>query len=101
MIDRIKPLDPSSAPAVMSRLFSSAKPIATAARPAYELSIAMTVGISAPPIGTIRRMPNRSAMTMTTGNSSGAIGAAGLSASHVPIPIATSNSAMLTTFCNG
>ena len=34
MIERIKPLDPSSAPAVMSRLFSSTNPIATAARPA-------------------------------------------------------------------
>ena len=34
MIDRIRPDDPSSAPAMISSLFSSTKPIATAARPA-------------------------------------------------------------------
>ena len=38
---------------------------------------------------------------MTAGNRNAAAGAVGLSASQVPIPIATSNSAMLTTFCNG
>jgi hypothetical protein len=34
MIARMSPLDPSSAPAVMSSLLSSAKPIATAESPA-------------------------------------------------------------------
>ena len=34
MIERIRPDDPSSAPAVMSSLFSITNPIATAARPA-------------------------------------------------------------------
>ena len=34
MIDRMKPLEPSSAPAVISSLLSSTKPIATADRPA-------------------------------------------------------------------
>ena len=36
--DRMSPDDPSSAPAMMSSLFSSTKPMATAARPAYELA---------------------------------------------------------------
>ena len=57
MIDRIRPDDPSSAPAVMSSLFSSTKPIATAASPAYEFSSEMTVGMSAPPIGRISSTP--------------------------------------------
>ena len=34
MIDRIKPDEPSNAPAVTSSLLSSTKPIATADRPA-------------------------------------------------------------------
>ena len=51
MTDRMKPDDPSSAPAMMSSLFSSTKPIATAESPAYEFSSEMTVGMSAPPIG--------------------------------------------------
>ena len=57
MIDRISPDDPSSAPAMISSLFCSTKPIATAARPAYEFSSEMTVGMSAPPIGRISRTP--------------------------------------------
>ncbi len=34
MIERIRPLEPSSAPAVTSSLLSSTKPMATAERPA-------------------------------------------------------------------
>ena len=37
MMERIRPEDPSSAPAVTSSLLSRTKPMATAARPAYEL----------------------------------------------------------------
>ena len=58
MTERIRPDDPSSAPAMMSSLFSSTKPIATADRPAYEFSSEMTVGMSAPPIGMISSTPN-------------------------------------------
>src|SRR5947199_251387 len=46
MIERIRPLDPSSAPAVTSSLLPSTNPIATAERPAYEFRIEMTVGMS-------------------------------------------------------
>ena len=67
-IDRIRPDAPSSAPAVMSSLFSMTKPIATAARPAYEFSSEMTVGMSAPPIGSTSSTPNASASTISAGN---------------------------------
>jgi 2-keto-3-deoxy-6-phosphogluconate aldolase len=48
----MKPEEPSNAPATMSGLLSSAEPIALAERPAYELSRAITVGMSAPSMGT-------------------------------------------------
>lgn len=44
MSARMKPDAPSSAPATISNLLPSAKPIADAASPAYLLSSAMTVG---------------------------------------------------------
>ena len=44
--------------ATISSLFSSTKPIATAARPAYEFSSEITVGMSAPPIGITSITPN-------------------------------------------
>ena len=66
--DRMKPDDPSSAPAVMSSLFCSTNPIATAESPAYELSSEMTVGMSAPPIGMISKTPNVSESTMIAAN---------------------------------
>ena len=69
MIDRIRPDDPSSAPAMMSTLFSSTKPIATADSPAYEFSSEITVGMSAPPIGMISSTPNTSDSTRIRTNS--------------------------------
>ena len=60
MIERIRPDEPSSAPAMISSLFSSTKPIATAERPAYEFSSEITVGMSAPPIGMISSTPKSS-----------------------------------------
>ena len=51
IIESKKPEVPSSAPAMMSTLLLSAKPVADAARPAYELSSEMTTGMSAPPMG--------------------------------------------------
>ena len=56
--DRMKPDAPSSAPATISSLLSSTKPIAAAESPAYELSSEITVGMSAPPIGMIISTPN-------------------------------------------
>ena len=74
MIDRIRPDEPSSAPAVMSSLFSSTKPIATADSPAYEFSSEMTVGMSAPPIGRISSTPKASDSTMMSANAHGRYG---------------------------
>src|SRR5258706_15505064 len=88
MIARMSPDDPSRAPAVISSLLSSTKPIATAERPAYELRIAITVGMSAPPIGMIRSTPNSSARTMMTGNRYGAHDAAGFIATSPARPSA-------------
>ena len=68
MTDRMKPDDPSSAPAVMSILFSSTNPIATADSPAYEFRSEMTVGMSAPPIGMISSTPKTSDSTMIAAN---------------------------------
>ena len=63
MIERIRPDDPSSAPAMMSSLFCSTNPIATADSPAYEFNSEMTVGMSAPPIGMISSTPKMSDST--------------------------------------
>ena len=68
MIDRIRPLAPSSAPATTSRRLSSTKPIATADKPAYAFRIEITVGMSAPPIGMISSTPNASDSTISIGN---------------------------------
>ncbi len=67
MIDKMKPLAPSSEPAVISSLLSSTKPIATADSPAYALRIEITVGMSAPPIGITSSTPNASASRIIRG----------------------------------
>ena len=56
----MRPDVPSSAPATISSLLLSTKPIAAADRPAYAFRIAITVGMSAPPIGMISSTPNSS-----------------------------------------
>ena len=66
MIERIRPLEPSSAPAVTRSLLLSTNPIATAERPAYEFRMEMTVGMSAPPIGMINSTPNSTASPTIT-----------------------------------
>ena len=60
-IDSMKPDAPSSAPAMISTLLPSAKPVADAARPAYEFSSEITTGMSAPPIGSTISTPTASA----------------------------------------
>ena len=67
--DRMKPEAPSSAPATISSLLSSTKPIAAAERPAYELSSEITVGMSAPPMGMIIMTPKTSGITTISGKS--------------------------------
>jgi hypothetical protein len=101
MMARMRPLDPSSAPAVIRSLLSSTNPIATADKPAYEFRIAMTVGMSAPPIGMISRTPKSSASAMMTPKASGAHGAVGCSATAPARPTAVAASRRLITFCPG
>ena len=55
------PEAPTSAPEMISTLFSSTKPVAAAARPVKELSSEMTTGMSAPPIGSTKSTPRTSA----------------------------------------
>ena len=56
--DRIKPENPSSVPAMISTLFDSTKPVAAAARPAYEFKSDITTGMSAEPMGITNITPN-------------------------------------------
>ena len=98
MIDRIRPDDPSRAPATISSLFSSTKPIATAARPAYEFSNEITVGMSAPPIGITSITPNTSDSTISTGNRNVH---AGLTTSRMPMRTPAPISEKLTKFWPG
>ena len=101
MIERIKPLEPSSAPAVTSSLLSSTKPMATAASPAYAFRIEITVGISAPPIGMMSRMPKISASTAITMKACRAQGAVGLTTSSTPSATAMASTPTLTKFWPG
>jgi len=57
----MNPPAPSSAPAMMRTLLPIAKPVALAARPAYELRSETTTGISPPPIGSTIVTPRRKA----------------------------------------
>ena len=79
----------------MSSLFDSTKPIATAARPAYEFRSEMTVGMSAPPIGMINSTPNASERRMSDANAGQN---AGLIARYTPEAMASASSARLTRF---
>ena len=54
---RIRPLAPTSEPAMMSSGLSSTNPAAEAARPEHELSRAITTGMSAPPMATVPSTP--------------------------------------------
>ena len=93
--DSTKPDAPSSAPATISSLFSSTKPIATADRPAYELRNEITVGMSAPPIGRISSTPKTSASAMMIGNAHDCVGSI---TSTTPSAAATPSSRKLTMF---
>ena len=58
----MSPDAPTSEPAMISMLFSSANPAAAAAIPEYEFSNAITTGMSAPPIGMTIMIPMTSAI---------------------------------------
>ena len=60
MTDSTTPDAPSSAPAMMRSLLLSTKPVAQAARPAYELRSEITTGMSAAPIGRTSITPKTS-----------------------------------------
>jgi hypothetical protein len=98
MMDRMRPEEPSSAPAVMSSLLSSTNPIATAARPAYELRIEITVGMSAPPIGITSKTPKSNDSPITIGKAMVACGAVGQSTRLTPSATASTSTPMLVTF---
>ena len=67
-IDRSMPDAPSSAPQTMRIGLERAKPVAHAARPAYELSSEMTTGMSAPPMGSTPITPSARPPAATTRN---------------------------------
>ena len=56
-IERMKPLAPSSAPAMIRTSLPMANPVAEAASPAYEFINEITTGMSAPPMGKTRNRP--------------------------------------------
>src|SRR5215472_13968543 len=60
-MERIKPENPSSVPAMISTLLERTKPVAAEDRPAYEFSRDITTGISADPIGITSSTPKRKA----------------------------------------
>ena len=64
----MNPLAPSRAPATIKMLLPIAKPVALAARPAYEFRSETTTGMSAPPIGSTRVTPITRASTVITAN---------------------------------
>ena len=64
-MDRMKPEEPSNDPVMIWILLSSMKPIAASVRPAYELSRAITTGMSAAPMGRMSSTPKMSASATT------------------------------------
>ena len=60
---RIEPEAPTSMPATISAVLSSAMPAAAADRPVKAFRVEMTTGMSAPPIGSTASTPSRPAAT--------------------------------------
>ena len=63
---RIKPEVPTSEPATINTVLPNIKPANAAAKPEYELSSAITTGISAPPMGSTKNSPSNSAKATNT-----------------------------------
>ena len=95
--DRMKPDAPSSAPATISSLLSSTKPIAAAESPAYEFRSEITVGMSAPPIGMIISTPKSRESAMIRREEPGLVGMKDHENGHRRRPGARSE--RLTKFC--
>jgi hypothetical protein len=96
MIERMNPLAPSSAPAMMSTVLPMAKPVALAARPAYELSSDTTTGMSAPPMGSTNDTPMTRASAVIAQK---AQVRSGLAMSSTHSTTAPAIAPTLTTFC--
>ena len=67
---RIEPDAPTSMPATISAVLSSAMPAAAALRPVKAFRVEMTTGMSAPPIGTTASTPSAPAVSSISQNSS-------------------------------
>ena len=65
---RIEPDAPTSMPATISAVLSSAMPAAAADRPVNAFSSEITTGMSAPPIGSTNMLPSSAAATRITTN---------------------------------
>ena len=60
-MERMKPENPSSVPAMIKTLLERTKPVAAEDSPAYEFSRDITTGMSADPIGITSSTPKRKA----------------------------------------
>ena len=67
---RIEPEAPTSMPATISAVLSSAMPAAAADRPVKAFSVEITTGMSAPPIGVTASTPKAPADSRISQNSS-------------------------------
>ena len=67
---RIEPEAPTSMPATISAVLSSAMPAAAADRPVKAFSVEITTGMSAPPIGATASTPSAPAVSRISQNSS-------------------------------
>ena len=85
---RIEPEAPTSIPATIRAVLSSARPAAAALRPVKALRVEITTGMSAPPIGSTANTPSEPAVSSSSQNSpSDSVPAA------ITIAIATLNAA--------
>ena len=70
----MNPAVPTREPAMMSTLLLSTHPCPAAASPEYELSRAITTGMSAPPMGSTRKMPRTAATGTRSQNGTEEVG---------------------------
>ena len=71
MLVRIRPDAPTSRPVTIRMVLATARPAAQAATPEYELSSAITTGMSAPPMEIVAQIPKLNASAIDTYNHSG------------------------------
>mmetsp|Transcript_26852 Transcript_26852/g.74975 ORF Transcript_26852/g.74975 Transcript_26852/m.74975 type:complete len:209 (-) Transcript_26852:2325-2951(-) len=98
MVDKIAPLEPMSAPTMVSRLLERTKPSAVSAQPEALFSSVITTGMSAPPTWAVTSQPRSPAPPMLA--SRRCLPAAGLATNLTrPTPTATTRAAF-TLFWN-